>query len=78
MDESVLTAIIAGLRKDGELYQSIYSKPVKKLRDFYKRSNTHIRMEEAFEPKKHSKNYRSRSPRDRAKRKEGERGDGRN
>ncbi|KAL5777254.1 hypothetical protein ACOSP7_010180 [Xanthoceras sorbifolium] len=62
MDESVLTAITAGLRKDGELYRSIYSKPVKTLRDFYKRSNIHIRLEEAFGPKKHPKKDRSRSP----------------
>ncbi|KAL5784729.1 hypothetical protein ACOSQ2_007121 [Xanthoceras sorbifolium] len=67
MDESVLIAITAGLRKDGELYRSIYSKPLKTLRDFYKQSNIHIHMEETFGHKKHHKKDRSRSPRDRSK-----------
>ncbi|KAL5759709.1 hypothetical protein ACOSQ2_018547 [Xanthoceras sorbifolium] len=51
---------------------------MKTLRDFYKRSNTHIDMKEALGPKKHPKKDRSRSPRDRSKRKDGERGDGHN
>ncbi|KAL5798588.1 hypothetical protein ACOSQ2_003408 [Xanthoceras sorbifolium] len=66
-DESLLTAITASLQKDGELYRSIYSKPVKTLMDFYKQSNTYIRMEEGFGPKRHSKKDRRRSPRDRSK-----------
>ncbi|KAL5842716.1 hypothetical protein ACOSQ3_013319 [Xanthoceras sorbifolium] len=61
--ESVLTAITADLRKDSERYRSIYNKTVKMLRDFFKWSNTHIRMEEVFGPKKHSKKDRTRSPR---------------
>ncbi|KAL5738354.1 hypothetical protein ACOSP7_031115 [Xanthoceras sorbifolium] len=73
-DDSVLTAIIAGLRKDGELYRSIYNKPVKTLRDFYKRSNTYIRMKEAFGLKKHPKKYRSKSSRSRNRLEEGRRG----
>ncbi|KAL5763047.1 hypothetical protein ACOSP7_019311 [Xanthoceras sorbifolium] len=67
MDESVLTVITAGLRKDGELYRSIYSKPVKTLRDFHKQFNIHICMEEAFGHKKHSKKDKSISPQDTSK-----------
>ncbi|KAL5767713.1 hypothetical protein ACOSQ2_014496 [Xanthoceras sorbifolium] len=67
-DESVLTAITTGLRKDDELYRSIYNRLVKMLWDFYKQSNTHIHMEEACGPKKHSKKDRSKSPQDKSKR----------
>ncbi|KAL5775886.1 hypothetical protein ACOSP7_013443 [Xanthoceras sorbifolium] len=77
-NDSMLTTITAGLQKDGELYRRIYSKPVKTLRDFYKRSNTHIRMEKAFEPKKHPKKDRNRSLRDRSKRNEGRCGENHN
>ncbi|KAL5823503.1 hypothetical protein ACOSQ3_021478 [Xanthoceras sorbifolium] len=69
-DESVLTAITADLRKDRELYWSIYSKPVKTLMDFYKWSNIYIRMEEALGPKKTCNKDRSRSPRDKSKQKD--------
>jgi len=34
-DESVLVMISASLRKDGELYESIYRSPVKDFGEFY-------------------------------------------
>ena len=52
-DESVLTAIFAGLCKDGKLYESIYRNPVKDLGEFYERAAKEIRWEEAFGLKKH-------------------------
>ena len=52
-DESVLTAISTGLRKDGKLYESIYRTPIKDLGEFYERAAKEIRWEEAFGPKKH-------------------------
>ncbi|XP_052172180.1 uncharacterized protein LOC127788108 [Diospyros lotus] len=51
-DESVLTAISAGLRKDGKLYENIYRTPIKDLGEFYKRAAKEIRWEEAFGSKK--------------------------
>ncbi|XP_052189971.1 uncharacterized protein LOC127799787 [Diospyros lotus] len=37
-DESILTAMSAGLRKDGKLYESIYKSPVRDLGEFYERA----------------------------------------
>ena len=34
-DKSILTAISAGLSKDGKLYERIYRTPVKDLGEFY-------------------------------------------
>ncbi|XP_052197197.1 uncharacterized protein LOC127804377 [Diospyros lotus] len=51
-DESILTAISAGLRKDGKLYESIYKSPVTDLGEFYERAAKEIRWEEAFGSKK--------------------------
>ncbi|XP_052193954.1 uncharacterized protein LOC127802279 [Diospyros lotus] len=51
-DESILTAISAGLRKDGKLYESIYKSPITDLGEFYERAAKEIRWEEAFGSKK--------------------------
>ncbi|XP_052203137.1 uncharacterized protein LOC127808605 [Diospyros lotus] len=51
-DESILTAISAGLRQDLKLYESIYRTPVKDLGEFYERAAKEIRWEEAFGSKK--------------------------
>ncbi|XP_052171494.1 uncharacterized protein LOC127787473 [Diospyros lotus] len=51
-DEIILTAISAGLQKDGKLYESIYKSPVIDLREFYERAAKEIRWEEAFGSKK--------------------------
>ncbi|XP_052177534.1 uncharacterized protein LOC127791590 [Diospyros lotus] len=47
-DESILTVVSAGLRKDGKLYESIYKSPVADLGEFYERAAKEIRWEEAF------------------------------
>ncbi|XP_052171520.1 uncharacterized protein LOC127787500 [Diospyros lotus] len=53
-DESILTAISAGLRKDGKLYRSIYKSPVRDLGEFYERAAKEVWWEEAFGLKKSS------------------------
>ena len=52
LDESILTTISAGLRKDGKLYESIYKSPMKDLGEFYERAVKEIRWEEIFSSKK--------------------------
>ncbi|XP_052196008.1 uncharacterized protein LOC127803648 [Diospyros lotus] len=47
-DESIITAISAGLRKDGKLYESIYKFSVRDLDEFYERAAKEVRWEEAF------------------------------
>ncbi|XP_052176661.1 uncharacterized protein LOC127790965 [Diospyros lotus] len=51
-DESILTTISAGLRKDGKLYERIYRTPIKDLGEFYERASNEIRWEDAFGSKK--------------------------
>jgi len=41
-DESILTAISVGLRKDGKIYESIYRSSVKDLGEFYERAAKEI------------------------------------
>ncbi|XP_052189961.1 uncharacterized protein LOC127799777 [Diospyros lotus] len=41
-DESILTAISAGLQKDGKLYESIYKSPVRDLGEFYERATKEV------------------------------------
>ena len=41
-DESILTVISAGLRKDEKLYESIYKTPIKDLGEFYERATKEI------------------------------------
>ncbi|XP_052176712.1 uncharacterized protein LOC127791020 [Diospyros lotus] len=53
-DESILTAISAGLWKDGKLYESIYKSPVRDLGEFYERAAKEVRWEKAFGLKKSS------------------------
>ncbi|XP_052197206.1 uncharacterized protein LOC127804386 [Diospyros lotus] len=43
-DESILTAISAGLRKDGKLYESIYKSSVMDLSEFYERAAKEVRI----------------------------------
>ena len=51
-DESILTAISAGLCKDVNLYESIYRTPIKDLGEFNKQDAKKIWWEEAFGSKK--------------------------
>ena len=53
-NESILTAISAGLWKDGKLYENIYKSPMRDLGEFYKRAVKEIRWEEAFGSRKSS------------------------
>ncbi|XP_052177514.1 uncharacterized protein LOC127791572 [Diospyros lotus] len=53
-DESILTTISAGLRKDGKLYESIYKSPMRDLDEFYERATKEVWWEEAFGLKKPS------------------------
>ncbi|XP_052197635.1 uncharacterized protein LOC127804697 [Diospyros lotus] len=51
-DESILTAIFAGLRKDGKFYESIYKSLVRDLGEFYEQAAKEVRWEEMFGLKK--------------------------
>ena len=77
-DESILTTISAGLRKDGKLYESIYKSPVKDLGEFYERAAKEIRWEETFGPKKQNQKNEAGSSSQPNRRNNGRNEEGRN
>lgn len=47
-EESLLTALSAGLDKSRSMYRSLYKRPVKDLREFHERAAAYIRWEDSF------------------------------